>query len=159
MTYKVAKLNGSEPVFAASTFFKMDSIVKKARQMLELGFQKSGINLTADQWVLIERLKNAGVISQHHLACESFKDAGTTTRILDLLCKKGYTQRQPSTTDRRSLDVSLTDTGIEIFEKAKQESQKVKFKGFGTLCLEDFTTLNNLLKAVYSQLTTELKEM
>ncbi len=154
MTFTDSTWSGPKPFFAKSTFFKMDSIVKKARQMLEHGFDEAGINLTADQWVVIERMRNASVMSQHQLAEECFKDAGTITRILDLLCKKGYAQRRPSSSDRRSYEVFLTEAGKQIFETAKEVSQKVRAKGFGSICPKEFDIFNNLLETIYFQMIT-----
>ena len=40
----------------------------------------------------------------------------TTSRTVDGLVKKGYVQRIPSREDRRSVEISLTESGFEIFE-------------------------------------------
>ena len=143
-------MNPLQPVNPGSTFFKMDSIVKKARQLLERGFEDAGIDLTADQWVLIERLHNTNLISQQQLAFESFKDAGTTTRILDLLCKKEFVVRMASASDRRSFCVCLTEKGRDIFERAKEQSRIVRSRGFGALSADQFKLLNELLENIYA---------
>lgn len=43
-------------------------------------------------------------------------DMSTTSRTVDGLVKKGYVQRIPSREDRRSVEISLTESGFEIFE-------------------------------------------
>ncbi len=58
------------------------------------GFKDAGIDLTPEQWVIIDRLHQQNGISQTELANGSFKNAPTVSRIIDLLCKKGLTERQ-----------------------------------------------------------------
>ena len=99
--------------------------------------------------MLIERLHHTSLISQQQLAFESFKDAGTTARILDLLCKKEFVVRMESANDRRSFCVGLTEKGKEIFERAKEQSRIVRSRGFGMLSPEQFKQLNDLLENIY----------
>lgn len=114
-----------------SAFFKMDSTLKKARQMLDKRFEEATIDLTVDQWVLIERLFRHKKLSQHQLAVLSDKDPATITRILDITCKKNLTVRMPSLTDRRSFDILLTPHGKNAFAKAQKQAIYVREKGFG----------------------------
>jgi DNA-binding MarR family transcriptional regulator len=135
-----------------SVFFKMDSTVKKARQLLEGFFQKASVDLTVDQWVIIERLSLHKKMPQNQLALLSSKDPGTTTRILDLLCKKGFTQRIPSSFDRRSFDIELTLIGKSIYKTARKEAIKVRKKGFGSLSNNEYARFCEMLDKIYLDL-------
>jgi len=55
-------------------------------------------------------------ISLKDLAVILAIDMSTTSRTVDGLVKKGYVQRIPSLEDRRSVDISLTESGKVIFE-------------------------------------------
>jgi DNA-binding MarR family transcriptional regulator len=146
----------SEQVFLPeerSVFFKMDSTVKKARNLLDSLFERAGLDLTVDQWVLIERLSLNEKMSQRQLALSSAKDAGTTTRILDLLCSKGFTLRVPSPADRRSFDVVLTPRGRTIFKKARKEAIKVRTKGFASLSDSEYSSFCEMLDKIYGDLS------
>jgi DNA-binding MarR family transcriptional regulator len=55
-------------------------------------------------------------ISLKDLAVILAIDISTTSRTVDGLVKKGYVQRIPSLEDRRSVDISLTESGMVIFE-------------------------------------------
>ena len=52
-------------------------------------FKEKGINVTTEQWVILDLLYQKDGISQTELANKSDKDAPTTSRIIDLMCKKG----------------------------------------------------------------------
>ncbi len=45
------------------------------------------------------------------------------TRLLDRLVKKGYVLRETCPVNRRMIDISLTDSGRELFQRAQQAAQ------------------------------------
>lgn len=46
------------------------------------------------------------------------------TRLLDRLVKKGFVSRQTCPENRRKIDISITESGIEIYKKAHGEAKK-----------------------------------
>ena len=122
--------------------------------MLGQLFEMASVDLTVDQWVLIERLYVNRKVSQNQLAFLSAKDEGTTTRILDLLCKKDFTIRVPSSTDRRSFDVELTSKGRAVFKMAQKEAIEVRKKGFGRLSDLEYSKFCEMLDKVYEDLNS-----
>ena len=74
-------------------------------------------DLTTEQWLVLLRLSKQDKISQKHLAEISGKDQPTLTRILDILTRKALTERHPSSEDRRSFSVHITDKGLNLTEK------------------------------------------
>ena len=79
-------------------------------------FRAANIDITPEQWVLIDKLYQTNGISQNKLANITFKNAPTVSRIVDLLCKKGWTKRSRSSEDRRSYSINLTAEGNRIVE-------------------------------------------
>ena len=135
-----------------SAFFKMDSALKKARQMLDKRFEEATIDLTVDQWILIECLFVHKKLSQHQLAKLSDKDPATITRILDITCKKNLTVRIPSPTDRRSFDILLTSYGKDAFAKAQKQAIYVREKGFGRFSKGEYLKFCTLLDKISQDL-------
>lgn len=45
------------------------------------------------------------------------------TRLLDRLVRKGHVLRETCTLNRRMIDISLTDSGRELFKKAQQAAK------------------------------------
>ena len=66
-------------------FFKIDTTIKKIRSSLQKRLNESGIDLTVDQWVLVDHISRDEGISQNALAEITYKDPPTVTRIIDLL--------------------------------------------------------------------------
>lgn len=65
----------------------IDRTYKVVRQDLINRFKKANIDITPEQWVLLNQLEKK-TLSQVDLASESFKDKHTVSRIIDLLRKR-----------------------------------------------------------------------
>ncbi|TYC84503.1 MarR family transcriptional regulator [Acetobacterium wieringae] len=72
--------------------------------------------LTLAQCHAVVEIGRINSISLKDLAVILAIDISTTSRTVDGLVKKGYVQRIPSLEDRRSVDISLTESGMVIFE-------------------------------------------
>jgi DNA-binding MarR family transcriptional regulator len=71
----------------------------------------SAQDLTHAQWVPLYRLMRSQSSTVAALARELQTDAGALTRAIDRLQAKGLVQRERSTTDRRVVQLVLTDAG------------------------------------------------
>lgn len=67
--------------------------------------------------VVLLNLSKQNKISQKLLAKLSGKDQSTLTRILDILERKNFIERHPSKEDRRSFEIHITETGLNITEQ------------------------------------------
>ena len=133
-------------------FFKIDTTVKRVRNFMQKQLNQAGIDLTIDQWVLIDHLLPSPGISQNDLAQATAKDAPTTTRILDILLKKGLVERKIAKLDRRKSMLFLTREGKQMHEKAFPIVAQVRSKAWGALSDEDFNKLVNIMDTIYGNL-------
>jgi len=115
----------------------IDRTMKIIRQNYLHTFKAIGVDITTEQWVMIDYLAKNNGVSQSELANSSFKNAPTVSRIIDLLEKKKYVKRERFENDRRRYKIFLTDEGMAIFEKAQPEVQQLRTKGWEGLS-EDF---------------------
>ncbi len=145
----------TNPADDRAYFFKIDTTIKKIRLSLQKKIDDAKIDLTVDQWVLLDHIKRNEEfgISQNELAEMTVKDAPTVTRIIDLLVKKGFAERRMVPTDRRRFMITLTDSGREIFEKAYPIVVEVRRKGWGDLSEEDYKNFVKILDAIYMNIT------
>lgn len=72
--------------------------------------------LTLAQCHALVEIGRVSTISLKELSIILAIDMSTTSRTVDGLVKKGYVQRIPSLEDRRSINISLTESGFVIFE-------------------------------------------
>ena len=108
------------------------------------------MDITTEQWVLIDTLYKNNGVSQNDLASGSFKDAPTVSRIIDLLCKKGITERQRFENDRRRYKIFLTDKGKEAYEKALPKVKELRAKGWNGLTEEDYVHYFRIMEQIFN---------
>ncbi|MHB9149110.1 MAG: MarR family winged helix-turn-helix transcriptional regulator [Thermoleophilia bacterium] len=67
--------------------------------------------LTFSQFAVMEALFSLGSMCQRDLARKILKSSGNMTMVIDNLEKKGFVHRERSTSDRRFMNVHLTESG------------------------------------------------
>ncbi len=89
----------------------------------------AGIQITPEEWVLLNRLWTRDGQRQTELAESTIKDRTTVTRLLDGMVKKGLVRRETDPEDRRVVLAWLTDEGrgliqqlLPIMEKLLKEA-------------------------------------
>src|SRR3546814_2690873 len=84
-----------------------------ARRKLELA--KAGHDLTFSQYVTLKKLA-IGSTGVTDLARAAELNPGAMTRLLDRLEAKGLVARTADPTDRRALNIHLTESGLAIWQ-------------------------------------------
>lgn len=113
------------------------------------GFKEVGVDLTPEQWVIVDRLYHQNSISQTELASGSFKNAPTVSRIIDLLCEKGLTERHRFVNDRRRYKIFLTEKGKATFKKANPVAQQLRQKGWANLSEADYENFTRITNQIF----------
>lgn len=75
---------------------------------------------------------------------------GTPTVTIDRLIRKGYVNRQRDEEDRRQVFISLSETGVSVFESIVQLRNKLAEKIFGILDIEERKSLIKILSTLNS---------
>lgn len=80
------------------------------------------VGLTADQFVLLTSLADAGATPQKTLVRLTGSDPNTTSEMLARLERRGLVSRSPDADDRRARLVTLTDEGLRLQRAAWKAS-------------------------------------
>ena len=83
-------------------------------------FKKEGINLTAEQFLVMDTLWNQGEMTQQNIAYIIQKDKNSVTQFIDNLEKKALVQRVVDSNDRRVNKIKLSATGMEMKARTKE---------------------------------------
>ena len=75
-------------------------------------------DLTPRQFAVLAKLADEGTLSQNHLGRLVAMDAATTKGVVERLARKGFIVTTPSPTDRRRLEISLTEAGRAFLAEA-----------------------------------------
>lgn len=127
----------------------IDRTMKIIRQHYMQEFRDSGLDVTTEQWVIIDSLYHRDGQSQTELADGSFKNMATVSRIIDLTCQKGYTSRVRSESDKRKQRIFLTDEGKDIYKKLKPTVDQLRRKGWRGLNDEDYQDFLRIMNTIF----------
>ena len=89
--------------------------------------------LTAPQILVMQAIAREGAPSTSTLARHIVVSQATVTRIIDRLERAGLVHRQKSTTDKRVINVSLTEAGARKLEAAPEPLQSAFVRKYGEL--------------------------
>ncbi|PSR11307.1 MAG: MarR family transcriptional regulator [Bacteroidetes bacterium] len=108
----------------------MDRTLKIIKQNYLQAFREAGVDITTEQWVLLDRLMIADGISQTELASDSFKNAPTVSRIIELLRQKGLIKKKQSSDDKRQFLIFLTEEGRTLHSRALPRVLALRSQGW-----------------------------
>ncbi len=133
----------------------IDRTIKIIRHNYVRTFKELQIDITTEQWVIMDSLYQQNGISQTELANGSFKNAATVSRIIDLLCKKGITERQRFENDRRRHKIFLTPKGVELVEKVYPSIHQLRRQGWNKLSDEDYETFLRIMNQIFNNFDSQ----
>src|SRR5687768_12218072 len=115
-----------------TVFYMLDKSIRLYRQMSQRRLNQEGLDITIDQWLILNTLKNNPEATQNEIAEAVFKDTASLTRIIEILVKKKYLSRKSSGTDRRRFELKITPIGEKMLEqivKVISINRKTALKG------------------------------
>lgn len=134
--------------------FLLDRTSRRVKQYAKKKFKDLDFGITVDQWIILRELHQDDNLSQSMLAELTFKDTPTLTRIIDLLCQKGLTERQMNPKDRRKFRVRLTPLGQTKVEELSPKVANIRKKAWENLEKKDFEHFKYILDTIYNNLAT-----
>ena len=91
----------------------------KMKKYMAAAFKANGINLTAEQFLVMDTLWNQGEMTQQTIAYIIQKDKNSVTQFIDNLEKKGLVQRSVDASDRRVNNIKLSKEGMAMKDNTK----------------------------------------
>jgi len=127
----------------------LDRTLKQIKQVYTKTFASANIDITTEQWMIIDCLAQKNGQSQKEIAENSFKNAATVSRILDLLSKKNIVERKILQSDKRTYNIYLTKFGLTIYEKIKPLVLQLRKNGWNGLTLNDYENFVKITNKLY----------
>jgi DNA-binding MarR family transcriptional regulator len=134
--------------------YLLDRTARRVKGYAQQRFATGNFDVTVDQWLILKSLDNDKYLKQKELAEITGKDNPTLTRIIDLLCKKGFTERVVHKEDRRSFTVHLTKPGTEKLEELSPQVNEIRMKAWENLTEQDYEQLKTILNKIYQNLAS-----
>ncbi len=101
-------------------FYNIDHSIRLYRMYAQKKLREHGFKITIDQWLVIKCILENPSITQHELSELVFKDNASVTRIIDLLIKANYLEKEINPDDRRKFILHVTKEGEEIIKNVQE---------------------------------------
>lgn len=129
---------------AVSNIFRTATAVRKHMERAVL----KSYSLSWSAFVILFVLRIWGKQESRVLAAEAGVSGGTLTGVLDTLERKGLASRHPVTSDRRRVEVVLTNAGIRVVDEVMPAINSVESRVTGGLDEDEKEMLARLLRKV-----------
>ena len=120
----------------------------KLKKYLAEVFKKNNVNLTAEQYLVMDTLWNEGTLTQQEIAFIIQKDKNSVTQFIDNLEKKGLVTRSVSKEDRRVNNIVVTKEGMGLKDSTKQLAIETMNKALEGISEENVLIFVDVLKKV-----------
>lgn len=126
------------------------------KTLLNKLLKEEGFSITNEQWVVLKVIAFSPGLSQTEIAEKSLKDKTNITRILDLLEKHGYIERQKDDRDRRMYRIYITKEGRDILQAINPITRKLEEISIGSLSTKKQKELIDSLDGVCNSIKNKL---
>ena len=135
---------------------KVGFLLERTTRIIKLCFTKAfknlDVDITPEQWVILDTLFLEGNQSQVDLAAMIFKNTPTVSRIIDILVQKGYVTRELSEKDRRKTIISITEIGKKLVKSCYNEVNQLRTLTWEHLSDEDYEDFKRIMTQVFKNL-------
>lgn len=94
------------------------------------------IGVPPPQELILLRLEEYGTLPQSDIVRYLYRDRSTTSATLQTMERAGLISRTPSPTDRRALDVTITDAGLALCPAVRQAWTQLEDTAFSHLSVD-----------------------
>ncbi|WP_045302114.1 MarR family winged helix-turn-helix transcriptional regulator [Saccharothrix sp. ST-888] len=132
---------------AMAAFGRIYRIARTMSDRMEAAYAPFGIGL--GEFDVVATLRRSGApytLSPRELSATLMLTSGGMTGRLDKLERAGLVTRSPDPNDRRALRITLTDTGIDLVDRAVTAGLAVQQEALGGLSPDQAAALNDLLR-------------
>lgn len=129
-------------------FYNIEQAIKTYRMYAQKQIKSHDLKITVDQWLVLKSLKENPKATQQELAETVFKDTASITRIIDLLVKSEFVEREINLNDRRKFDLKITSNGEKILEKTHSIVLENRKKALNGISENDIKILNETLQKI-----------
>ena len=131
-------------------FYQIEQAIKTYRMYAQKQIKSKGLNITIDQWLVLKSLKENPDLNQAELAEKVFKDNASITRIIDLLVKSGYVEREINPNDRRKFNLNITSIGNKILTETHTIVLQNRKTALNSIAENDIQIMSETLQKITS---------
>lgn len=140
---------------APQVLLSAEQIIKRFRDLVNRSFHKNGLDISYDQWMVINTIYKKQGVTQIFVADATRKEPASVSRILNLLEKKEVIERVPDRTNKRAKRLYLTPKGDDTHAKATRLFNMIAKDGFNGVYEQEINLFVRILDKVQSNFSPE----
>ena len=109
---------------------------------------RNDINLTPEQYLVMDILWDAEVMSQQAIADIIQKDKNSVTKFIDSLEKKGLVYRQVNKTDRRVNNIVVSEEGMKLKARTTEVAIGMMINVLNNIKEEDLIAFDKVMNQI-----------
>ena len=158
-TPRTSQAHAPTVFYEAHNYRPEESVGNLMRQILgaladNIELHLAHTDLTNAQWMPLYKVFSGQASSVAELARQCHLDTGAMTRMLDRLEAKGLCQRVRSDTDRRVVNIALTDAGKQAAQDIPRVLSGVQNTHLAGFNAQEFETLKGFLRRILANAQT-----
>ncbi|MDA0757415.1 MAG: MarR family transcriptional regulator [Bacteroidetes bacterium] len=127
----------------------LDLTLKKISETYLRVFNNNNINLTIEQFVILQQIDRLGNnASQKDIVEINFRNRATTSRVISGLCKKNFVKKKRFKSDLKRYKLIISEEGYLELEKAQPYVQKLRNLSKKNIKQKDFNELLVILEKI-----------
>jgi len=138
-----------DPTLEQIFMYLIERTERQMNRYANAALKSNGIEISADQWVILKRIGDREEINQRELAELTVKDTASMTQMLDILEKDGLLKRVETENDRKSYNLVLTNAGFELVEKIAPIARNFRVQGLKGIQEDELLRLKKTLNKIY----------
>lgn len=134
--------------FEEMTFFLLLNSTKLIKDKLSNKFKEEDVNISIEQFLLLQLIKNADGIMQQELADTLGKDKTTMVRMIDAMEKKNLVKRVKTKENIRAKLIFITEFGSNQLPKAEKILSEINNEINNSIGSKKSSLLKSILKGI-----------
>lgn len=136
--------------------YTLDKCFRTYHQFAQRNVRKAGYTITIDQWLILKSVGENPDITQNDISKIVFKDSASITRIIQLLVNAGYLSRSVYPTDRRRVNLTLTESGKKITEEVNEIAITNRAAALKNIDKNEIDAMKLMLQHIITNCSVEL---
>ena len=118
---------------------------------------RNDINLTPEQYLVMDILWDAEVMSQQAIADIIQKDKNSVTKFIDSLEKKGLVYRQVNKTDRRVNNIVVSEEGMKLKARTTEVAIGMMRNVLKDIKEEDLVAFDKVMNQIKGNIDSQME--
>lgn len=133
-------------------YFQIELTARKIRQYGQTILQSNGIDITIEQWLVLNIISENKAISQIEVGEKLIKDKPTISKMVNQLEKKEFIIKTPSLSDSRKVELSISKKGKVLIDNLFPIIEKIRLAGLSKLTRPDKEHIETSLEKIRNNL-------